>query len=227
MPKLLEVIVTSLEEALEAEAGGADRLELVRALDLGGLTPPIETVKAITEAVRIPVRVMLRENPTLWLSSAQEVQTLRMHAKFFSELKIAGFVLGFVREERIDTGALRTILADIRPLPVTFHRAFDEVADPLAAIEQLKEIAQLDRILTSGGDGEWEQRRGRLLAWQAAASPAIELLVGAGVCDSALSELRDCPPLREVHVGRAARNPRTVEGSVDRIAVQKVKNALA
>jgi copper homeostasis protein len=227
MAKLLEVIVTSLEEALEAEAGGADRLELVRALDQGGLTPPIETVKAVTEAVRIPVRVMLRENPTLWLSSAQEAQTLRMHAARFSELKIAGFVLGFVREERIDTQALRTILADIRALPVTFHRAFDEVADPLNAIEQLKETPQVDRILTSGGDGEWEQRKRRLLAWHSAGAPAIELLVGAGICDSALGELRDCVPLREVHVGRAARNPRTVEGPVDRAAVRKVKNALA
>jgi copper homeostasis protein CutC len=65
MAKTLEVIVTTVDEAIEAEAGGADRLELVRALDVGGLTPEISIARGVLAAVRIPVRVMVREEAHL------------------------------------------------------------------------------------------------------------------------------------------------------------------
>jgi len=72
MARFLEVIVTSIEDAVEAEAGGADRLELVRALEVGGLTPELDLIRTVLQTVKIPVRVMLRETPSMSAGTASD-----------------------------------------------------------------------------------------------------------------------------------------------------------
>lgn len=226
MPKLLEIIVTSAEEAIEAEAGGADRLELVRSLEEGGLTPRGEVVEQVVNAVAIPVRVMLRENASMSIRDETKLASLRSLAREIGQLRIDGFVLGFVRGGMVDCEQLREILREAPRLRATFHRAFEHVTEPARAIAQLKAIGQIDRILTSGGEGSWQQRRARLIEWQAIAAPQIQLLVGIGVCASAVSELKNELTLVELHVGRAARVPQTTSGKVSRERISSLKRAL-
>src|SRR5947209_10081128 len=102
MDVLLEVIVTSVADAVEAEVGGADRLELVAALLLGGLTPPLELVREIVERVSIPVRVMVRESPSMTVANSGEVRRLRTAAAEISKLRISGLVTGFVKDGLLD-----------------------------------------------------------------------------------------------------------------------------
>lgn len=225
MAKILEVIVASEDEAVEAEDGGADRLELVRALGVGGLTPDIGLVHRVLRRVAIPVRVMLRESPTLNVGREGELEKLGRCAAEIANMPVDGLVLGFANQGKLDVSATVALLACAPAAKATFHRAFEEAADPLAAIEQLKSLPQIDRILTSGGPGNWCEQRTRLIAWQAAAGP-IKLLVGAGLCKDALAGLRLEPSLEEVHVGRAARMPPTIEGKVCRQRVAAVKSAL-
>ena len=225
MAKILEVIVTSEDEAIEAERGGADRLELVRAFGLGGLTPETELVERVLRRVSIPVRVMVRETATLQAGGSAEIENLGRRAAELAQLPVDGLVLGFAREDKLDVAAAAALLAFAPDSKVTFHRAFDEAADPLLAIEQLKSQPQIDRILTSGGAGNWQQRRERLNAWQSAAGH-IKLLVGAGLCSCTLAGLRVESRLEEVHVGRAARIPQTIGGKVRREQVAAVKSAL-
>ncbi len=226
MAKFLEVIVTSVHEAIEGEAGGADRLELVRALDVGGLTPDIALVPQVLNSVSIPVRVMLRHSPSMSVTSARELGSLQWFASKMSEFAIDGLVMGFVRGHSLDIESMREICCAAPACAVTFHRAFDELADPPAAIEQLKQIAHLDRILTTGGPGTWPERKARLLRWQRAAAPGIKLLTGAGLCSAVLADLASTSELKEIHIGRAARIPQSVEGSVTREAVRSLKSAL-
>jgi copper homeostasis protein len=226
MPKVLEVIVTSLKDAIEAEAGGADRLELVRALDVGGLTPAAELVQRVVESVQIPVRVMLRQTPDMSSGGSKERAILKTCAELFGGLPIDGLVLGFVRHGRADIPAVLDILSAAPEVRVTFHRAFDEISDPLATIRKLKQVRQIDRILTVGGQGEWSCRKKRLLDWQCAADPAIKILTGAGLSSAVLSDLAHTSELEEVHIGRAARVPPLVTGSVNRDAVRSIKSAL-
>ncbi len=153
MPGILEVIVTSVFEAKEAEMGGADRLELVRALDCGGLTPDLQIVRSVVEAVSIPVRVMIRESAGMIIGAEPEIEALRQRAGEIARFPIDGLVLGFIRGDAIDKSGTRRVLEAVPKVRATFHRAFDEVADPLRAIDDLKEIGQIDHILTSGGDG--------------------------------------------------------------------------
>lgn len=224
MAKLLEVIVTSLDDAIEAQEGGADRLELVRALEVGGLTPGIELVRSVLEAVAIPVRVMLRETPSM--SADGKASQLREKAEALASLPIDGLVAGFLRNEAIDQEVLEKIFAAAPSCRVTFHRAFDELPDPLSAIEQLKRWPQIDRILTSGGEGDWPERRERLIGWQSAARPSIRVLVGAGVDANVVSQLAADEELEEMHVGRAARQAEAVDGQVHRELVRRLKSML-
>ena len=227
MPRTLEVIVTTLSEALEAERGGADRVELVRSLDLGGLTPGPALVEEVARTLSIPVRVMLRENAGMTIETQEEFHALQRAASLLSRSPIDGFVLGFVKDGSVDLDAIREILVCAPNCSATFHRAFEHAQDPLRAIQELKQVPQIDRILTTGGEGCWAERKERLSAWQKVASPEIRILVGTGLCADTLRDLARDAHVIEVHVGRAARIPQTVEGVVNRDRVAALKSLLA
>lgn len=226
MRKLLEVIVTSVEDAIEAEAGGADRLELVRDLANGGLTPPFEIATRVLETIKIPVRIMLRERPDMLSGDTAQLQNLQRTAARLMQLPVDGLVVGFVDGGILEKTAISAI-ADVAPgCRFTFHRAFDELADPLTGLEALKAIPQIDRVLTIGGKGAWAERKARLVAWQRAAGKSITLLVGAGLSPDVLADLAVTPELREVHFGRAARRDHSADAPVQRDAVRTLRNKL-
>jgi copper homeostasis protein len=220
--KILEVIVTSLAEALEAEAGGAGRLEVVRSLAEGGLSPDCELVRQIVENVSIPARIMVRETSSMCITSDSELALLQAQAVAFARLPIDGLVLGWVRDGQIDLVSTRAVLSAVT-CPATFHRAFESATDPLQAIRSLKQVPQIDRILTTGGSGSWPERQSVLQAWQRAAAPEIEILVGAGLSPEVFSD----PAINEIHVGRAARQSHESFGAVDRLKVARLKEIWA
>lgn len=226
MPEILEVIVTTAGEAIAAEAGGADRLELVRDLCSGGLTPDRQVVREVMETVAIPVRVMVRETASMTAGDDTEMNVLRLRGREIAAFPIDGFVAGFIRDGEIDIDAMRRLLEPVPNIRVTFHRAFDEVVNPLRAIEHLKNISQIDHILTNGGEGGWPERKRRLLAWQRAASPEITILVAAGLCPCVLEELHREPLPFEFHVGRAARVEHRISNPIDRRQVASLKSLL-
>jgi copper homeostasis protein len=94
----VEVIACSVEDAREAASGGADRLEVVRDLGQGGLTPDVTLVEKILAAVTIPVRVMVRERNTFDVADASELKLLCSQTEELSGLPIDGLVLGFVQK---------------------------------------------------------------------------------------------------------------------------------
>lgn len=224
MPKLLEVIVTSVDEALEAQAGNADRLELVRALDHGGLTPALDTIESVLIHTRIPVRIMLRENSTMSVLSAQEMKSMEMVARALSKLPVDGLVAGFAENGEIDKVSLHKLAGAAPSLPVTFHRAFETLKDPERQIETLKSFGFVDRILLRS-TGRFSLPY--LVRLQALAAPQIRFITGPGLDCSALAELAQCPTLQEVHVGRAAREPAAVEGRVSRTRIAAVREMLS
>jgi copper homeostasis protein len=204
--KLLEVIVTSVEEACEAEDGGADRLELVQDLHSEGLTPSLDLVENVLAAVSIPVRVMLRATPSFYAGNDGDVVNLQKIAHAFSQLPIGGLVLGFLKDRDVDLCAIQQVLGVTGITPITFHRAIEHVADPFHTIDELKGFPQIDRILLNGGAGTWGERRRYLEDLQEHAAPEITLIVGGGLNEEALEALAPSPLLREFHTGRAARD---------------------
>ena len=225
MPKILEVIVTSVAEAIESEAGGADRLELVRSLDEGGLTPEVELVSQVTKAVSIPVRVMLRETSSMTIVGDDELRKLKSYAREFSQLPIDGLVVGWVRNSDVDVVAVREVLSAAPHTRATFHRAIEHTFEPAKTIQTLKQFTQIDRVLTSGGAGLWADRKRRLLEWRKLGAPEIEILVGGDLTRQMVAELIADPAFPEVHVGRAVRIPNEYSGVIQRSQIALLKNA--
>lgn len=223
---LLEVIVTNVEEALEAQEGGADRLELLAAPEHAGLTPSVDVVGEVLQAVAIPVRVMLRDRPSMSLANAAELAKLQDSAAEFSRLPIDGIVTGFIRNGVIDEQAMRDITTAVPATPITFHRAFDSVHDKLRALEVLKGFQQVDRLLTSADARDWPRRLAAVSELQRAAAPRIRIILAAGKDAAEIGDLLRLDPSIEVHVGRAARDPQTLSGALSRSRVAALKREL-
>ena len=124
---LLEVIVQSVADAAEAEAGGADRLEVVREIERDGLTPPLDLVRSIIAATSLPLRVMVRESDGFGITGPRELIALQRAFADLADLGVHGAVVGFARDGALDLDLMASVLAVAPGLPVTLHRAFDSV----------------------------------------------------------------------------------------------------
>ncbi len=212
----------SVADALEAASGGADRLEVVRAIKDGGLTPPVSLVRAIASETRLPLRVMVRENAG-YATNGRELPVLRRAVGEFGALGVDGIVIGFARGGHASIEDLTDALDGHPGVRVTFHRAFDQLLDPLAAIPELAAVDQVDRILTSGGDGSAAARCERLRGYTARAGSRFEIVAGGGVDEEALTLFARSGCVREAHVGRAARVGDDPNGPVSAERVRRLR----
>jgi copper homeostasis protein len=221
-PCLLEVIACSVDDAVAAERGGAHRLEVISRFDVGGLTPPLAMVREIARSVKLPLRVMLRETEDFCVTDEAERERLCATARELGALKVDGIVCGFLKDGRIDHDLLRLVMNAAPHTHITFHRAFEELTDPFAAIQELKAYPQVDRILTSGGAGRPSESSDAFAAQQRAAEPEITILAGGGIEVADIAELRTRAGIREFHAGRAARAGHSIEGPVEASRVRKL-----
>lgn len=207
---LLETIVSSLDDARAAAAGGADRFELCSALALGGLTPSLGTLAAIKAELDVPVMFMVRPREGGMAYTDGEFAVMLHDAALALEAGADGLVFGFLTSDgRVDVERCRTFIQATWPfggrgqLQLVFHRAFDVVADPQAALEQLIDLG-MTRVLTSGRaaralDGADEIRR---TVEQAAGR--IEVLPGGGIRVDNVAEMVRRTACTQVHLSLTA-----------------------
>lgn len=212
----------TVADARAAADGGADRLEVVRAIRDGGLTPLPSVVRAIAAETSLPLRVMVRENAGYGMAPG-ELPALRRAAAEFAALSVDGLVIGFARGGELVLEDVERVLEDLPGVRVTFHRAFDVLRDPLGAIPRLISLGTIDHILTSGGDGDAAARGRRLSEYVRQAGPGITIIAGGGVDEEALSLFARQRCVREVHVGRAARDGGDADGPVSAARVRQLK----
>lgn len=146
----VEVCVDSVEGAIAAEEGGADRVELCAALLEGGTTPSAATIAIARRHLHIDLNVIIRPRGGDFLHSDLELEIMREDIETAKRLEANGVVLGLLTEHgSVDVERTRLLIEAARPLSVTFHRAFDMARDPFAALEELVKLG-IDRVLTSG-----------------------------------------------------------------------------
>lgn len=147
---LLEVCCESLSDVVAAEAGGADRIELCSALDLGGLTPSLGLLLAARAATQLPIWVMIRPRGGDFVYTPDEVEVMARDIELCRGTDPTGFVFGaLLPDGRIDRDTCRTLVDLCGPIPTVFHRAFDRtpiLSDALRAVTELG----FRRVLTSG-----------------------------------------------------------------------------
>ncbi|MFG2642476.1 copper homeostasis protein CutC [Streptomyces sp. NPDC048370] len=222
---VLEVIALDEEDAVAAQAGGADRLELVTDMAADGLTPSRTGFAAIRAAVDIPLRVMLRLTDGF---AAGDIEALVSRA---SELREAGadeFVLGFLTADGdADLVAVERLMAVLDGCRWTFHRAIDRAADRDALRKQLADLPGLDTYLTAGAPTGVDDGLPVLKAEAArSGEPGYEpqILVGGGLRLDHLPQLR-ASGLDAFHIGGAAR-PNGWKAPVSPEAVRTWRKAL-
>jgi len=226
MTPILEVIACSLADAIEAEQGGAGRLEIVSELRCGGLTPPFDLVGEIRQRVDIPLRVMLRENDGFGVSDESEIDRLCAAAERFAALEVDGFVLGFLKDGEVDVALTQRVLAQAPDTRATFHHAFEAARDKSSALSAIKRLPQVDRVLSHGGTDGFHSRVQRLGQYQRMSAPELIIVAGGGINDNAISQISRETSIREFHVGRAARSQFQVDGRVQASLVRALVNRL-
>lgn len=210
---LLEACVTTPVQAVSAVRGGADRLELCRNLETGGLTPGLRLLEETREAMeaagcrRTPVHCMIRPVAGPFVADAPVLAAMVAEMEVLREGGADGFVLGLLTPSGdVDLRALRTLMAAAGDRPVTFHRAFDQVPAPLVAALDALGGEGVARVLTGGGPGRAWDGRDTLAALVAAAqAPGLPAVLGAGGIrgDHAVALLHRTG-LREIHARASA-----------------------
>jgi copper homeostasis protein len=147
---LLEICANSIESALNAQNGGADRIELCTHLEVGGLTPSHGLIKVAKELLNIPIYVLIRPRAGDFVYSKMEMEVMKEDIQFCAEIGCAGVVIGSLNADRtICWEQTEQLLEKAGFMDVTFHRAFDQCQNPFEALETLREMG-IQRVLTSG-----------------------------------------------------------------------------
>ncbi|SDS31116.1 copper homeostasis protein CutC [Actinoplanes derwentensis] len=157
---------------------GVDRVELCSALPLGGVTPSLGLIEAAAGAV--PVHVLVRPRPGGFAYSAAEVVTTIRDVRHAIAAGAAGVVIGGLRDGRVDADLVERAVSAADGATVTFHRAFDMLADPVQAVEELIGLG-VHRILTAGCPTVVADGLPGLRRLVDAAAGRLEIQAGGGV----------------------------------------------
>ncbi len=197
--KTLEVCIASLADALSAEQGGADRLELNVALELGGLTPTAGLFQQVKQAVAVPVIVMIRPRGAGFCYSENERQLMLRDAELLLDLGADGVASGALCDDQSLDVAFWTSLVQLAGACETvFHRAIDAVASPEELLVELIDLGTT-RVLTSGGSATALEGAVQIARLREIADDKIEILPGAGVTADNIGELMQRTGCDQVH----------------------------
>jgi len=199
-PILIEVCVNSVESAVNAQMGGASRIELCDNLMEGGTTASAGTLLAVRAKLICEMNVLIRPRGGDFLYNDTELETIMNDIAFAKKAGADGIVFGFLTENgKIDVTLLKEMISQARPLSVTFHRAFDMCEDPFEALEQLIKL-RVDRILTSGQKQSADEGSGLLTQLVQKAGNRIIIMPGGGIRPNNLEKLIKKTGAREYHV---------------------------
>jgi len=202
---LLDIACTTVEDALHAEQGGANSLELSVDLAADGLTPSLACVQTVRQQVRIPLHVILRVHARNFVYNHTEKASMLADSRAIAPF-CDGFVVGALLNDQSFDVAWIHVLAEVLPTHrLTLHRALDHANNPGETLERLQGVAH--RVLASGSlttawDGRetlcnWVQRFGSLYSFVAAGSVNHETIAalvaetGVHECHAARAVRRD------------------------------------
>lgn len=196
---LLEIAANSLDSALAAQAGGADRIELCVALETGGLTPSHGLIAAVRERLSIPLHVLIRPRAGDFAYSPSEHATMLADIAHCRAAGCDGVVTGVLTTEgEVDMTRYRELLAAAQGMGVTFHRAIDVCRDPARALEDIVALG-CERVLSSGGAPAAAEGAQALRALVEQAGERIVVMPGAGIDADNIARLRRLTGAREFH----------------------------
>lgn len=199
-PIVLEVCIDSVQGLAAAIEGGADRIELCSALEIGGLTPSAGLLRAATNSP-VPVVAMIRPRGGDFCFDEIEARLMLEEIDAVAAAGLQGVVLGAsLQDGRLDIAMLERLVrrAADQGLRCTLHRAIDLCPDLGEATRQAIDLG-FERILTSGGARSAPDGLDGLRRCVDAAAGRITIMPGAGIGADNVHLLRGQLPLTDVH----------------------------
>ncbi|NWJ50792.1 MAG: copper homeostasis protein CutC [Bacteroidetes bacterium] len=222
---LVEACVNSPQSAIEAEKGGAHRVELCDNLYEGGTTPSAASIVFTRKNIGIGLNVIIRPRGGDFIYSELEVDIMLQDITFCKQAGVDGVVLGALTPEgNIDIFTTTRLTQAAFPMTVTFHRAFDMVADPYKALNDII-LCGCDRILTSGLQNKAVEGKDMIASLVLQAEDRIIIVAGSGVNDQNAASLVQYTGVKEIHTSSKSsypskmvfRNPVVFMGGISQI----------
>ncbi|MGW2314313.1 copper homeostasis protein CutC [Actinomadura luteofluorescens] len=203
-----EICIDSVAGAVAAEKAGAQRVELCAALFDGGLTPTLGTVRAALAAVSsIRVHVIIRPRGGDFIFDEHEVAAMEHDVALVREAGAHGVVIGALTPEgTVDRPVVERLMAAAGGLPVTFHRAFDMVADPFGTLDALAGLG-VARVLTSGQDASALEGAPLIAELVRHAGDRVIVMPGGGVTDRNVARVVAATGATEIHFAALSEEP--------------------
>ena len=194
----LEVCCGDMQSVLAAKAGGANRIELCRALDVDGLTPSKEVMEEAI-GLGIPVQVLIRPREGNFVYNEAEVESMIRDIRLAKRLGANGVVIGALKPDgSIDEETIRYLVEAAKGLSITFHRAFDVCSQPLEALEQIIALG-CHRLLTSGQAATAEQGIPLIKQLVELAGERLSIMPGSGVNPENACKILSETGAKEIH----------------------------
>jgi copper homeostasis protein len=214
--RLLEICVDSLDLALAAVRGGADRLEVCGPLYDGGITPSAGLVSAARRMIDLPLAMLVRPRAGSFTPSPAEFEVMRQDILYARNIGVNIIVLGLLKPDHtIDVERTEELVKLARPLEVTFHRAFDVSLDLEEALPSVIQTGA-KRILTAGGKASATLGSATVKALQAAAHHQIEFLFCGGITAATVGAALETVDVSEIHAGlRPSARTAIADGNYD------------
>ncbi|NOZ40633.1 MAG: copper homeostasis protein CutC [Planctomycetes bacterium] len=214
MTVLLEICIDSIESALAAKEGGADRLEVCSSLAGGGTTPSLGLVKQCVADIQLPVMMMIRPHEGGFVYQENDLEAMLTDIESAQSIGVRGVVFGALTAERqIDLEQCQRLLTAATSLQTTFHRAFDLVVDPIQSLNQLIEL-RFDRLLTSGQTASAQAGIPLIRQLCDHAQERITLLAGAGVNSQNAQQIVTATGVCELHASASVLGSGQSQGNV-------------
>lgn len=199
-PITLEICVDSVEGAMAAQAGGAQRVELCDNLVEGGTTPSAGMIALTRQQISIGLHVIIRPRGGDFCYSDLEFAVMKHDVLQAKQLGANGVVIGLLNPDgTVDKTRTAELIALARPLSVTFHRAFDMTVDPQQALADLVELT-VDRVLTSGQESSALEGIDCITALVQQAADRISVMPGGGLHERNLAKIVGQSGVKEVHL---------------------------
>lgn len=194
-----EVCLQSVDGAIAAERGGAQRIELCAALIEGGITPSLGTIEACRDAVDIDIMVMIRPRGGDFAYSNQELDSMAIDVEACKLLGVTGVVFGMLNTDgSLARPQVQAMVEEAGDMDVCFHRAFDVCADPFSTLEALIDIG-VTRILTSGQQATVPEGKDVIKHLVNQAEGRIGILPGCGITPENVLSIIDHTGATEFH----------------------------
>jgi len=178
---IIEICASNYQSAINAQETGAQRIELCSELAIGGVTPSYGLIKATVETLSIPVFVLIRPRSGNFTYTDSEFEIMKSNIELCKRLGCSGIVSGVLNKDNtIDIKRTKILIEISKPLPFTFHRAFDWTPNSSEAIKTLIKLGVV-RVLTSGQEETAEQGLNLLLGLKNQVGSKIIILPGGGI----------------------------------------------